>query len=292
MGMALLAYTGTPGVNASSFDLTALADPNFSQRNGHYIFTEGYRLYCAAHLEASAVRANFSVPTWNAIGKPNIYPSNVSATVPSPPRVDVRALYPPRVPLNEEFQFQATNNLGTGTEQAWGIIQLITDDFSKGIPRGQIPIMVRATASFTPSANVWSGPQTITFEQSLRGGVYAIVGAEVQQSGAIAFRIVFPRYRLYHGRKLYPGWLCQQSLGDLIYPQELGGPLEWGEWGRFHTFEPPQLDLLNSAASAVTPEIRLWLVYLGEDVSLLSQGLGGGPAGQGNPVGAGSGMVG
>lgn len=288
MGFALLGYHGAAGVNAASFDLTALTDPDFSQRNSHYIFTENYRLMCAAHLEASATRANFSAPTWNAIGKPNIWPVNVSATVPSPPRIDTRDNAPPRLPLNEEFQFQVSNNLGAATEDAFGFMWIITDDYNRNIPRGSLPILVRCTATYNPGSAVWSGPQALVFEQSLRGGVYAVVGAEVQGTNLIAFRLIFPRYRLYNGRKLRPGWLCQNAIGDLIWPQQYSGPDVFGEWGRFHTFEPPQIESVMATGASTAHEIRLWLVYLGEDVSLLNQGLGGGASGVGNPLGAGA----
>lgn len=278
MGFCLLAYQGTPGVNAASFDLTAVTDPDFSTRNGHFLFTEQYRLLAAAHLEANALRANFSCPTWNALGKPNIWPVNNSATPPSPgpPKIDSRAYAMPPVPLREEFQFQVTNNLGTGTEQAYGFVWLVTTDWNRNLPAGQMPIMVRCTAGYTPPALAWSGPQNLTFEQSLRGGVYAVVGAEVLSSGTQAFRLIFPRYRLYQGRKLRPGWLCQQAVGDELWPLSFIGPQYFGEWGRFHSEEPLMIETLQTASSAITPDIRLWLQFVGEDLALLQQGLGGG----------------
>lgn len=288
MGFALLGYQGTPGVNAASFDLSALTDPDFSQRNNHYIFTEQYALLHAYHQEASATRANFSCPTWNALGKANIWPVNVTSTVLSPPRIDTRWDYPARIPYNEEFQFQVSNNLGSSTEQAYGFIWIITSDFSRNIPRGALPIMVRCTATYNPGSVVWSGPQALTFEQSLRGGVYAVVGAECQAASVIAFRLIFPRYKLYNGRKLRPGFLCQNAVGDLIWPQAFDGPMALGEWGRFHTFEPPQMESIMTTGASTTHELRLWLVFLGEDVSLLQGGTGGGGAGYGNttPMGA------
>lgn len=287
MGFALLGYQGTPGVNASSFDLSAVSDPDFSQRNSHYIFTELYRLLAAYHQETSATGANFSCPTWNAIGKANIWPVNRSVTQQSPPRVDTRFEEPPLVPVNEEFQFQVSNNLGAATEQAWGFILLATRDWTRNLPKGQLPILVRATASPTAIAVSWSGGTAITFDQSLRGGVYAVVGAEVQGANALAFRIIFPRYKLYNGRKLRPGWLCQNAIGDLIYPLGEKGPFWLGEWGRFHTFEPPQIEIAATAGGAISCEIRLWLMYLGESVDLLQGGMGGGGLSSQQMVGVG-----
>lgn len=282
MGFALLGYQGLPGVNAVGTDLTALADPDFSTRNGHYIFTEPYQLLAAYHLETSAIGAQLVCPTWNAIGKANVWPVNRGIVTLSPPRVDTRFDYAPFVPLNEEFQFQVSNNLGASTEQAFGFVVLGTNDWNGNIPKGQLPIVVRATVTFNPGSLVWSGPQVLTFEQSLRGGVYAVCGAEVQATNVIAFRLIFPRYKLYNGRKLRPGWLAQNAIGDLIYPLSADGPFWLGEWGRFHTFEPVQIEAIMTTGASTAFEVRLWLVFLGENLSALQAGMGGGGL-QGQP---------
>jgi hypothetical protein len=109
----------------------------------------------------------------------------------------------------------------------------------------------------------------ITLEQSLRGGVYSIVGADCFVAGCIAFRVIFPRQKLYSGRKLRPGSLCQNALGD--FPPLLGQlqARYFGEWGRFHTFELPQVEVWGNAAGAATMEIRFHCLYLGTDLSLL-----------------------
>jgi hypothetical protein len=276
MGHALLAYTGNAGIGATNFDLTALTDPDFTQRNGHYTFTEPYQLMATAIIGANLTRGRFQVPHWNAIGEYNIYPVNRSTiVVQSNPNMDFYYDAPPPIPLNEEFQIQTSNN-NAGTEQDFGLIWIATSDWSQNLPRGVQLINVRATVAVTGILNAWSGPAGITLSQSLRGGVYAVVGAVCQITVGIAFRIVFPRYRLYNGRKLRPGNLCMQNIGDT--PQDIPWDQQYwlGEWGRFHTFELPQVEFLANVAGAQTLELRMWCIYLGEDLSLLNQGLGGG----------------
>jgi hypothetical protein len=264
----LLGYTGAPGAAAADFDLTALTDPDFSQRSGHYIFTEQYRLAAAAQVEASGVRATLLCPTWSAIGRMNIYPPTRSAAPVSSTYVDLRTDWPVPLPLNEEFQAQTTNNAGAGTRSNVAI-WLMTNDWTRNLPTGILPIMIRATVACTGVANAWSGPSTLTFEQSLRGGVYSIVGADAQVAGSIAHRAIFPRQKLYQGRKLRPGNLTLNAVGDFppLYGQNQARI--FGEWGRFHTFEPPQWEFWMNAAGAVTPELRMHLIYLGTELSLL-----------------------
>ena len=82
------------------------------------------------------------------------------------------------------------------------------------------------------------------------------------------FRFNFPRARAYNGRKMRPGWLVQDVIGDLPENRMHIDPYYLGEWGRFHTFEPPQVEIYGIAASAsVGFEFRLWLAYLGADVA-------------------------
>lgn len=277
MGFAVLDYNLTAAAaGATNSDMTAVSDADFSQRNSHYIFTERYNMLGVSLVGASVIRGRFQVPTWNAIGEFTLFNANRGLQPPSNCQVDWYIPAPLPVPLNEEFQIQASNNLGAATEQENAILWLATQDWSMNLPRGVMPICVRATAAITPTINVWSGPSAITLIQSLRGGVYAVVGATMQGTNAAAFRIIFPRYRLYHGRKLRPGGLIQNALGDVVNNQMHPWIMGLGEWGRFHTFELPQVEVLGTTAGAITYQIFLWLIFMGEDISQLSQGLGGG----------------
>ncbi len=277
MGFALLNYNLTAAAaGATNSDMVAAVDPDFSQRASHYIFTEPYKLIAVAPVGVSVTRGRFQVPTWNAIGEATIFSVNRALQPPSNPQMDCYYDYPPMIPLNEEFQVQLSNNLGAGTEIENAPVWLITEDWTKNIPRGRTPLIVRATFTVTPTLNAWSGTQTITLSQSLRGGVYAVVGAVCQGTNSVAFRIIFPRYRLYHGRKLRPGSLIQTAIGDVVNNQAYPPYMDMGEWGRFHTFELPQAEVFGTAAVSTTYQLFLWLVYLGEEISQLNQGLGGG----------------
>jgi hypothetical protein len=277
MGLVALAYSASAAAAGSTnVDFAAATDADFSQRNTHYIFTEPYKLLGTISVGASLTRGRFQVPTWNAIGEFTLFRANRSATVPSNPVGDLFLAASPPVPLNEEFQVQWSNNLGSGTEQEQTIVLLGTTDYTQNVPAGKLPINVRASFTVTPTVNAWSGPNVITLSQSLRGGVYAMVGGFVQGTNAAFWRVIFPRYKLYHGRKLRPGWVVQNAIGDVpFFSYNLGS---WwpGEIGRFHTFELPQFEVFGVTATSTTYQIFMDLVFIGEDVSQLSQGLGGG----------------
>jgi hypothetical protein len=277
VGFQTLVYNATAAaVNAVNTDLVAAVDPDFSQRNSHYILTEQYRLLSTAMIGASVTRGRLQIPHINAIGEFVLFNANRSLQVPSNPQWDWNLGRLPPLPQNEELQVQVSNNLGAATEIENVVLQLVTDDWTQNIPPGQLLIPVRVSFTVTPTLNAWSGPQILTFSQSLRGGVYVVVGGVLQGTNAIAWRVIFPRFRLYHGRKLRPGALIQTAIGDVVTTQPDPYMLAWGEWGRFHTFEPPTIEVFGTVAGSITYQGFLWLVYLGEDISQLSQGMGGG----------------
>jgi hypothetical protein len=153
--------------------------------------------------------------------------------------------YPPQLPQNEEIQVQLSNNLGAATEQENVVCDVATDDWTMNLDRGDSlypgVFTARATATITPVLNAWSGAQPITLSQSLRGGVYGVCGMICQGTNAVAARIVFPRNKLYHGRRLRPGALVQTAIGDVAPLQLTPWVVGLGMLGYFNTFELPQV---------------------------------------------------
>ena len=234
---------------------------------------------------ASIIRGRFQSPTWNALGEWTIFSANRALQPPSNPQWDLYMPAPPPLPMNEEFQVQLSNNLGSSTEIENAGLLLLTKDWSPAIPRGIATMIARASFTVTPTLNGWSGGQALTLSANLRGGVYVVVGATLQGTNSAFFRIIFPRYKLYNGRLLRPGGPVSTAIGDVLNQQQMPWQLQWGEWGRFHTFELPQIETFGTLASSTTYQAFLWLVYLGEDPSLMNGGLGGGSMGYGNVMG-------
>lgn len=267
MGFHLLAYTGTTGAAAADFDLTAATEPDFSQRSSHYIFTNPFKLIAAAVFGATLTRANMQIPQWNAWGRFNIWPVNTALIPPSNAQFDVWRDMGTQIPQNEELSVK-TSNTGAG-EQNTAFLWVGTPDWNANLPMGRPNLEVRCTAAVTSVANTWAGLTALVFEQSLRGGAYAVLGAQFVTATCQAFRLVFPRGKVINGQKLRPGYLGTATIGQVpAYPGD-GGPFWLGEWGRFHSFEPPQIEVFCSTSATVTGELRMWLAYLGESDALL-----------------------
>lgn len=264
MSFHLLNYFVSAGAGDANVDMTAAVDSEFSRRNSHYIFSERYNLILAAHLAVSATRARFNVPTWNAIARQQIWPVNRSATPPSYPRVMDLRDYPMEIPMNEEIAVEESNDLAMGNEDTTAFLWIAPPTWNRNLPRGEMPIMVRATGAVARTADSWSADGAITFAENLRGGVYGVIGVHCQSANLRAFRLNFIRAPVINGRKFRPGSLVTNAVGNIDDPLRVGN---LGLWGYFHTFEPPQLQVYGDAAGADTQELRLALVYMGERFS-------------------------
>jgi hypothetical protein len=267
------------GINDVNTDMVAASDNDFSQRNNHYIFTENYRLAMAAAVGVSVTRGRYQVPTWNAIGEATIVQANRALTPPSNPQWDNYYNSPPVIPQNEEFQVQLSNNLGSATEIENVVLQILPDNWNLNLPQPAaygVTITARATVTITPVLNGWSGPQIIAFSASLKGGTYAVIGSKMQGANAVAYRLIFPRSQLYHGRKLRPGGMVQTAIGDVQENAIPWGRQYLGVHGLFHTFEPVQVEVFGTLASSTPYQLYLDLVYLDRSVAPLDAWVAGG----------------
>lgn len=258
----LLGWNVNAGANDANVAMTAAAtDPAFTARNGNYIFTEPYNVLAAAHFAVSALRVRLNVPSINAILPHHFWPVNRSVTVPSDPGWDDLRAYPLKLPVSEEVQVQESNNLAMGNEQTDFFMAIAPPSWTRTLPSGLLRVKARATATITTGSNAWGAFTAITFEAALRGGWYSVVGAYVQGAASKSFQINFPRQPQVQGRKLFPGGLAEQAIGNIPARGLADG---MGVWGTFHTFEQPTVAIWANAAAAVAHEIRFDMIYHGD----------------------------
>lgn len=279
-GHVTLVYNNpVAGVADANVDMTAAADVDFTQDgSGHYRFTEDYQLFAAGMFGASVLRGRFQVPHWNAIDEFEIFAANRSLGPPANPWLDWWMDNPIPIPKFESFKVQDSNNLGASTEIENAVLMLKAADGFWPVPSSGIPYKSRATFTVTPTLNAWSGGQALAFTGSQRGGVYSVIGATLQGANAVAFRLIFPKYRMYNGRKLRPGGIVQAAAGNALNMASQLKPGLLGEWGRFWTQEPLTCEVFGTVAGSIAYVLYLDLIYLGDDPSLVTQGAGGGSA--------------
>lgn len=265
----ILPYNVSAGVNATDTDLTGTTDSEFSKRGNHFILSEPYNLLAAYAGGASLIRARFNMPKINAVGRHQLWPINRSASVPSPYNMDDYRDNPLPLPMDEELAVEISNNLGAATEQENVFLFIAPQTWNRNLPQGLQTLTLRVTATPIGVAQAWSALTALTFSDNLRAGWYAVTGMQVQGANALAARLVFARSTMYNNRKLRPGVIVSQAIGDIAQQMWDGG---FGEFGRFHSFELPQLEVWANAAGAITMEIRLNVVYLGDGPGQMAVG--------------------
>ncbi|MGH9459889.1 MAG: hypothetical protein ACRD1X_01635 [Vicinamibacteria bacterium] len=263
------AYVESVAASQTNLDIDAASDDVIQRRNSHLIFSEPFNLLAAHVTGVGLTRMRFGNVALTQRGSNHLWPIHRSATVVSRPQVyDMRDM-PMILPTNEEITLEATTDATAGPNDQNVVLWLAKPSWNMNLPQGIQQIKARATVTIVAGAEAaWSTLAAVVMERDLFNGVYAVTGCHVVAANAIAFRIFFPSQPQVEGRQLRPGGLCIDTIGDLPWqPQSMG----LGEWGRFHTFELPNIQTLDDTAGG-TYEVRLDLVYLGTDVRLLHGG--------------------
>lgn len=102
---------------------------------------------------------------------------------------------------------------------------------------------VRATASFTDVANVWTAGN-IVFDEALPRGTYSVVGMRAESTNLQLARLVF------RGFPWRPGVVGRASVGQPEYQLFRYGTM--GEFGQFEHNVPPMIEVLANGADTAT----------------------------------------
>jgi hypothetical protein len=255
-------------VNAAVTDMAAITtnETNFSARNGHWIFTEQYDLVAAFAAGATMTQAQLFDATYNAVNIPQLYSVNLGITpLTNPNMVDFRD-QPWPLPTNEEFQFQSNN---AGTADQYGLLFIVPSGSNPWMQAPPLPtlgaprVFALVTATVALTTQVWSPFVTLSFSNTLKGGVYQVNGAHWIVAHALAYRHSFPKSPLYQSRKLTPGSLVENAYGNVPLKQ---GRNWLGVHGWFNYFEPFQVSFLGTTSeTSATYTGILDMTYMGNN---------------------------
>lgn len=267
----LLSYTNTPAGAVTLANMGMVADNSaIAQGSTGYRFYQPFRLLAAFAHAAAMTQAEIRSSTLDGMARWNIWPLNLSLNIPGNPQIDDYRDFAPVLPMFEDVNL-AYSDTAVGGEQAdvfawigtpgWTRdLSGLTSLFSGSDPYIGRRLTVNSTTTLNKGAKAWGADVALTFEQLPRSGAYAVLGGECVAAACGAWRINFPNNPMYQGKKLYPGDIVQQAVGDV--PKKQGR--NWlGVWGVFHTLELPFASLFGQAAGTVAVNLNLDLVYLG-----------------------------
>jgi len=149
--------------------------------------------------------------------------------------------------VNEHLEAFMTNYAVTG---ARGLVGVWLSDGAISPVTGEMRT-IKATTTFTPTANEWSSGD-LTFVTTLPTGRYRMVGARVISDNTVGlFRFIFI------GGIWRPGGVIQNKIDmPTIRPFRKG---QLGVWGEFDQLTPPKLEILE-IASVANPDVYLDLI--------------------------------
>ncbi len=232
------AYTSSIANGSVLLQVTQLADPIIPAiNNGFQVMPSTPFLMGVAGVGTNLTRIQLTSGTIRNLFPWDIEGVNVGTVIESPARWLDLTTQPFALGLNEELDAYALQS-NAGAQQEYVAVW-----FSSGavIPSyGQIQT-IHGTSSTTLVAKAWTSC-SITLDNGLDGGTYAIVGAYAFSASALFFRFV-PRGG---GNSYRPGGFAGQVRDFLPPPGQRNGG--WGQWMTFSNTAIPQVEFLATAA--------------------------------------------
>lgn len=233
----LLAWFISIGQTADT-DVTPVTDPVFNIQNSHFLPQTSVRLLWSAVMSATLNRVRFATPKTRILTNPWVRPIIEAAVPPSNPAVCDWLDSPFMLNGLEEIQMLATSGLAMGNENFTGLAAVATG--IEPVPQGDY-YRLRFTSTTAATANKWS-QLTVTWQDVLPAGQYAVVGLEHESANGQACRLIF------NGQQFRPGTLSVTALanrqGAMFYGHRLG------VFGRFLQTAMPIPEVLANAADA------------------------------------------
>jgi hypothetical protein len=248
MGFRTIAYSATQGGAVTSLTaVTALADDSMTKIDSTHYKVPSQNLLIGLYAHGSAL-TRYQIKTPSLAGNQRVpvevdevdQTAATTATTAFPPFQDYEA---DPVPLIAGEGIEA-DIICSGAAQTTVVVWL--GDSSVSYVTGPVLPGVRATSAQTLVANTWTNC-TLTFDNQLPAGAYAVVGMEAFSATGQAARLAFPEL----GPR--PGVIAgtQPSVrGQFFRTGNFRSESKTGNvsWGSFVQDSPPSVDFLAGAA--------------------------------------------
>lgn len=254
MNFHLAAFASAKTDSTANETVTAVADPALTTTaNGGFLMPQDLQCIAGQAMNDTVTDARFSVPSLRTLGLPYIDPLLQTATMATGDKYAKWRETGPLFRKNDELIAQMSN--GASTVDTAFMAAWLRRSFMP-VPPGPRTTLV-ATASVTLVAKAWA-LKPLTFAQIPPTGDFAVVGMHAYGTNGVFARLVFPANTTWR-----PGCPCYQALTTAdADPMFRFGRL--GEWGRFHSVNLPQIEVLGDTAGAQTITCLLDLVMLSQ----------------------------
>lgn len=250
----LALFAGAKTDSTANQAIPIVSDPALTPLTAsQYLIPEDYDVFGAWAANDTITRARIVTESLRTLGLPEIYPLNVVAEPTLPLSIDWRLTDPINLVRNDSLSIECSNG-ASAADFAWAAAYLRRKGGAVPVPNGP-----RTTLSGTSTQTLVANALTsggITFDQTPPVGTYEVIGLKVVCADAWAARLIFPA-----GQQLRPGVMTGETVAGFEYLQmERHGKL--GAWGRFHSVNLPQLEILGHTAGAETARVYLDVVQV------------------------------
>lgn len=241
MAFHLAAYTSVL-TSAGAFEpVTPVTDGLLPSTATGFVLPVDMRLVAAYAVNTALMRARIVAPGLQRTAFPLIRPVSRSLPEQTNPKVMDIVSHPLGLAATENVSVEVLTN--PPPSRAYALLWLCRK--LTCVPPGE-KFTLRFTSIQAVTANVWSSIGTVTLDQSLPSGQYAIVGFEHWSDNAVAARLLLP------GSTMRPGTLSMAGGAGIFPAQNRTDPLFYegglGVFGFFNSFAAPQCEVLATAA--------------------------------------------
>lgn len=245
----LVACFASVAQDAALSNVTPVTDPLITIQNSRFIFPTAVDIGAILANVPDGSRARINTPSLRNIALPEIYPVKITAENGTNPPIQGPMWGTLRIPQNDEFGVEVSR-AGAGAADCF--IGIWYAPGRTPAPGGPV-ITMRATATIVLTAGTWVAG-SLTFDQSLPYGRYAVVGMQATIGDAMLARLAFPGQTQYR-----PGVPVVEAYGSYVNPQVF----RMGNFGLFGTFDStaqPLLEVLGHTAGSEACVVLLDLI--------------------------------
>ena len=245
-----LAFGGAKTDSTANEAVPGVVDPGWTlNAQNRYISPTKLKVFAGMMLNDTLTAARINAPSLRNLGLPEVYPGTVSDDPATFPAFAVWGLDGPEIQATEGFGMDASNGAST-IDRAHG--GLWVRDKVEPLPAGK-RFTITGTSTQTLLLDAWT-TGTITLNQELPYGTYAVIGMNCVCNDAYLARLVFPGLTAWR-----PGCTVQFVYGQYD-TRDYWRAGKLGQWGQFISTQPPQLDLIGNSAGSETATVYLDLV--------------------------------
>lgn len=248
----LLAFYSSLAVSLTNAKLNAVEDGQYTIANSNFLLNERHIVQRAYCLSNGGIDARIVVPSMRAVTLPRVHPIDKNTAPANDPSVLRYRDNGPALLASEGVSMEMSTD-ATGTVASYGLLW-VAPRFAEA-PRGPV-FTLKATASIVATVGTW-GRGSMTLENDLPSGNYAVIGMDCQGANALAMRLRFP------GGTMLPGVLAEQADGEFLTDHQRFGRM--GLFGIFNSVQLPTLEVM-AFGTTTTQTVYLDIVRVGGTV--------------------------